>query len=114
MKQDVLGLSSVLTPCQTVINYPRNIQLEWLSQRYCVFTLTSPNSGITYLAATHPDLEKVQFIDFSYRYEDIEQVYHSLAWAETVVTDANQSTFVYKTAPSVSDIEYFLLKYRPI
>ncbi|GAA0368576.1 hypothetical protein [Bacillus horti] len=108
-----VGLASVLTPCQCVIQYPRNIQIEWFSQNYCVFMLESSKSGLTYLAATHPELEKVQFIHFSYNNGDIRNVYKALDWNETALFSAeDRDTFYYKTAPSLLDLNYFLERYK--
>jgi hypothetical protein len=112
MQKDVIGHASILTPCQCVIRYPRNIQQEWFASRYCVFMLTSTSSGITYLAATHPDIEKIQFVNFSYRKEAIEHEYAILPWEEIVLANGNDEPFVYKAAPSLKELDYFFKKHK--
>lgn len=112
MQKEMMGHASILTPCQCVIRYPRNIQHEWFANRYCVFILTSNNSGITYLAATHPSMEKILFVNFSDQKEEIEQEYDRLPWEETVLTNTNGEKFFYKAAPSLTELCVFFNKHQ--
>jgi len=96
-------------PCgRHVVNYPARLAQQAVQRRYVVFH-TSCECGRAYMVATQPDGAHFRQEGTP---EAIIENYEAVPWKEARVSDAN-GAFVYKEAPSLSELQAYFTRTRP-
>jgi len=104
----VKDLIALPTPCNDVVYYPANLAALGTQGEYSVFQTLSRKSGLAYIAVTHPDRAKFKLAGSR---NSMCKVYEAIPWPEFELT-YEDTTFYYKIAPSLQEIENYFINLK--